>query len=157
MIWWLALEIKPFQFWREIWIQVVVILLQLNSFFIWLQLIFDQKPCFLGPIKLLIHDLTDIRLCVCNCRSVHKVTHLGVLSQVKCWKKKLKITSSHSRHFTIGCSWFPDRLRKGLLTNILFNFPNVITEFGTFAKTSTRKNGTKIFYLEKDASFIKAR
>ena len=73
-----------------------------------------QKPCFLGPIKLLIHDLTDIRLRVCNCRSVHKVTHLGVLQQVKCWKKKLKITSCHSGHFTIGCSWFPDRLRKGL-------------------------------------------
>ena len=29
MIWWLAFEKKPFQFWREIWIQVVVILLQL--------------------------------------------------------------------------------------------------------------------------------
>ena len=29
MIWWLALEKKTFQFWREIWIQVVVILLQL--------------------------------------------------------------------------------------------------------------------------------
>ena len=29
MIWWLAFEKKPFQFWREIWIQVIVILLQL--------------------------------------------------------------------------------------------------------------------------------
>ena len=29
MIWWLAFEKKPFQFWREIWIQVVVILLHL--------------------------------------------------------------------------------------------------------------------------------
>ena len=29
MIWRLAFEKKPFQFWREIWIQVVVILLQL--------------------------------------------------------------------------------------------------------------------------------
>ena len=29
MIWWLAFQKKPFQFWREIWIQVVVILLQL--------------------------------------------------------------------------------------------------------------------------------
>ena len=29
MIWWLAFEKKPFQFWRKIWIQVVVILLQL--------------------------------------------------------------------------------------------------------------------------------
>ena len=29
MIWWLAFEKKPFQFWREIWIQIVVILLQL--------------------------------------------------------------------------------------------------------------------------------
>ena len=29
MIWWLAFEKKPFQFWREIWIQVVVILSQL--------------------------------------------------------------------------------------------------------------------------------
>ena len=29
MIWWLAFEKKPFQFWREIWIQVVIILLQL--------------------------------------------------------------------------------------------------------------------------------
>ena len=29
MIWWLAFEKKPFQFWREIWIQVVAILLQL--------------------------------------------------------------------------------------------------------------------------------
>ena len=124
---------------------------------IWLQLIFDQMPCFFWPIKLVIHDLTDIRLCVCNCRSVHKVTHLGVLQQVKCWKKKLKITSCYSGHFSIGCSWFPDRLRKGLLTNILFNFPNVITEFGTFAKTSKKKKGTKMFYLEKDATFIKVR
>ena len=31
MIWWLAFEKKTFQFWREIWIQVVVILLQLYS------------------------------------------------------------------------------------------------------------------------------
>ena len=31
MIWWLAFEKKPFQFWREIWIQVVVILLQLYN------------------------------------------------------------------------------------------------------------------------------
>ena len=68
---------------------------------------------------------------------------------MKCWKKKLKITSCYSRHFTIGCSWFPDRLRKGLLTNILFNFPNVITEFGTFAKTNTRKKVTKYFIYEK--------
>ena len=29
MIWWLVFEKKPFQFWWEIWIQVVVILLQL--------------------------------------------------------------------------------------------------------------------------------
>ena len=29
MIWWLAFEKKPFQIWREIWIQVLVILLQL--------------------------------------------------------------------------------------------------------------------------------
>ena len=29
MIWWLAFEKKPFQLWREIWIQVVDILLQL--------------------------------------------------------------------------------------------------------------------------------
>ena len=29
MIWWLAFEKNPFQFWREIWNQVVVILLQL--------------------------------------------------------------------------------------------------------------------------------
>ena len=29
MIWRLAFEKKPFQFWREIWIQVVIILLQL--------------------------------------------------------------------------------------------------------------------------------
>ena len=29
MIWWLVFEKKPFQFWRKIWIQVVVILLQL--------------------------------------------------------------------------------------------------------------------------------
>ena len=29
MIWWLAFEKKSFQFWREIWIQVVIILLQL--------------------------------------------------------------------------------------------------------------------------------
>ena len=29
MIWWLGFEKKPFEFWREIWIQVVVILLQL--------------------------------------------------------------------------------------------------------------------------------
>ena len=37
MIWWLAFEKKLFQFWRKIWIQVVVILLQLylqrNAFF----------------------------------------------------------------------------------------------------------------------------
>ena len=33
MIWWLALEKKPFQFWREIWIQVVVMLLQLYRWF----------------------------------------------------------------------------------------------------------------------------
>ena len=31
MIWWLAFDKKPFQFWREIWIQVVVILLQLYN------------------------------------------------------------------------------------------------------------------------------
>ena len=29
MIWWLVFEKKTFQFWREIWIQIVVILLQL--------------------------------------------------------------------------------------------------------------------------------
>ena len=29
MIWWLAFDKKPFQFWRQIWIEVVVILLQL--------------------------------------------------------------------------------------------------------------------------------
>ena len=29
MIWWLVFEKKPFQFWRYIWIQVVIILLQL--------------------------------------------------------------------------------------------------------------------------------
>ena len=34
MIWWLVFEKKPFQFWREIWIQVVVILLQLYSQYI---------------------------------------------------------------------------------------------------------------------------
>ena len=34
MIWWLEFEKKPFQFWREIWIQVVVILLQLYSQYI---------------------------------------------------------------------------------------------------------------------------
>ena len=32
MIWWLVFEKKPLQFWREIWIQVVVILLQLYEF-----------------------------------------------------------------------------------------------------------------------------
>ena len=31
MIWWLAFEKKPFWFWREIWIQVIVILLQLYN------------------------------------------------------------------------------------------------------------------------------
>ena len=33
MIWWLAFEKKPFQFGREIWLQVVVILLQLYIIF----------------------------------------------------------------------------------------------------------------------------
>ena len=31
MIWWLAFEKKLFQFWREIWIQVLDILLQLYA------------------------------------------------------------------------------------------------------------------------------
>ena len=33
MIWWLAFEKKPSQFWQEIWIKVVVILLQLYKGF----------------------------------------------------------------------------------------------------------------------------
>ena len=41
MIWWLAFEKKPFQFWQEIWIQVVVILLQLQIVFCW------YKPLYL--------------------------------------------------------------------------------------------------------------
>ena len=32
MVWWLAFEKKQFQFWREIWIQVVVILLKLRFY-----------------------------------------------------------------------------------------------------------------------------
>ena len=51
MIWWLAFEKKPFQFWREIWIQVVVILLQLYShtvckgaFLQWKWIIWLQNP-----------------------------------------------------------------------------------------------------------------
>ena len=102
-------------------------------------------------------------VCVCNCRSVHKVTHLGVLQQVKCWKKKLKITSCHSGHATIGCFWFPDRLRKGLWHSAgdfwshFFQFSKCYTEFGAFAKTNTTHQGTKMFYLEKDTTFIASK
>ena len=53
MIWWLAFDKKPFQFWREIWIQVVVILLQL---WWWLFLINAKyfRHLRLPPLKMCI-------------------------------------------------------------------------------------------------------
>jgi hypothetical protein len=55
IIWWLIFEIKPFQFCREIWIQVVVILLQLYSTPSWVSpleclrsIVFSMKSIFKG-------------------------------------------------------------------------------------------------------------
>ena len=50
MVWWLAFENKPFQFWREIWIQVVVILLQL-----YIQL--ERKKCIKINFPEIIHQI----------------------------------------------------------------------------------------------------
>ena len=45
----------------------------------------------------------------------------------------------------------------GLLTTIVFQFSKCYTEFGAFAKTNTTHQGTKMFYLEKDTTFIASK
>ena len=68
MIWWLAFEKKPFQFWQEIWIQVVVILLQLYfTFGVWsMDSNFDYYPRkdtgFKGTqkLKILQYSLSEL-------------------------------------------------------------------------------------------------
>ena len=68
MIWWLAFEKKPFQFWQEILIQVVVILLQLYfTFGVWsMDSNFDYYPRkdtgFKGTqkLKILQYSLSEL-------------------------------------------------------------------------------------------------
>ena len=57
MIWWLIFEKKPFQFWREIWIQVVVILLQL-----YLKQILIKRYPFVFYFKLILPLLINMSL-----------------------------------------------------------------------------------------------
>ena len=60
MIWWLVFEKKSFQFWREIWIQVVVILLQL---YICMQYIFYMLSLKISKI-IMIFICFIIEACV---------------------------------------------------------------------------------------------
>ena len=63
IIWWLVFEKKPFQFWREIWIQVVVIVLQLYLTFRVVSVLFFHQICcsFWSPQNEFLLDYQNIQ------------------------------------------------------------------------------------------------
>ena len=71
MIWWLAFEKKPFQFWQEIWIQVVVILLQLYISNHFSNIVNNKKTWFSENIlrfRLLCKSMTSLISTTQECR-----------------------------------------------------------------------------------------
>ena len=90
MIWWLIFEKKPFQFWREIWIQVIVILLQLYcTFVLWLV---DRGAIFGRPflnLDFLFNNLLQLFCSVFNMNIVYLLNYKQ--------KEKIKSTSKRIR------------------------------------------------------------
>ena len=91
MIWWLTFEKKPFQFWREIWIQVIVILLQLYcSFVLWLV---DRGAIF-GRLFLNLDFLFNFALTFCSV-FIMDIVYVVLLNYKQ--KEKIKPTSKRIR------------------------------------------------------------
>ena len=74
MIWWLAFEKEPFQFWLEMWIQVVLILLQLKfqskTFLKYLAGLKIVQQHIANLLKIGVTSLKMIK----NCKFVDKVS-----------------------------------------------------------------------------------
>ena len=120
MIWWLAFEKRPFQFWRKIWIQVVVILLQLylqrNAFF------FSNN---LSPPPTLLPSL-PLKLRYCEKATKSKRISHSFLKLLSIVKTKREIFSNFCGLLRISDLYYPLSLWKHCTQNdwqIEFGYP----------------------------------
>ena len=79
IIWWLIFEKKPFQFWRKIWIQVLVILLQLYLLLKFPYVPFDALPDPADDVVLWSWSWAELVVSVVSCRGRKSISVIPIL------------------------------------------------------------------------------
>ena len=79
IIWWLIFEKKPFQFWRKIWIQVLVILLQLYLLLKFPYIPFDALPDPADDVVLWSWSWAELVVSVVSCRGRKSISVIPIL------------------------------------------------------------------------------